>query len=101
MLNKTSKRLITGLGAAAILVGALSVPGLASAQPRGYYDRYHHYHYYRCVRHSANNGAATGAVVGGATVGLLSHSVAGGLIGAGVGALAGHQIAKENGKRNC
>jgi hypothetical protein len=53
------------------------------------------------VRHSANNGTATGAVVGGATVGLLSHSVAGGLIGAGVGAVAGHQIAKHDAKRSC
>ena len=97
----TVGRLVTGLSAAAVLAGALSVPDLASAQPRGYYDRYHHYHYYRCVRRSANTGTAAGAVIGGTTVGLLSHSVVGGLIGAGVGAVAGHQIAKSNGKRTC
>ena len=106
MTNKTSSRLtigriITGLSAAAVLAGALSAPDLASAQPRGYYDRYHHYHYYKCVRRSANTGTAAGAVIGGTTVGLLSHSVVGGLVGAGVGAVAGHQIAKENGKRSC
>ncbi len=101
MLKKTSMRLVTGLGAVAVLAGAVSAPDLASAQPRGYYDRYHHYHYYRCVRRSANTGTAAGAVIGGTTVGLLSHSVVGGLIGAGVGAVAGHQIAKSNGKRTC
>jgi outer membrane lipoprotein SlyB len=92
-------RKFISISLAAVLAGSVFAPA-AEAQTREYY--YSHGHRYeRCVRHSANNGTATGAVVGGATVGLLSHSVAGGLIGAGVGAVAGHQIAKHDAKRSC
>lgn len=56
------------------------------------------------VRHEANKGTAIGAVTGG----LLGNVVAGHgnktggtIIGAGVGAVAGHQLAKRNAKKNC
>jgi hypothetical protein len=99
MSTFTPARFIAILGSTAVLAAAVAAPDFASAQPRGYYDTSHHYH--RCVRRSANQGTATGAVVGGATVGLLSHSVVGGLVGAGVGAVAGHQISKNNAKSRC
>ena len=55
------------------------------------------------VRHEANKGTAIGAVTGG----LLGNVVAGHgnktegtILGAGVGAVAGHQLAKKNAKKN-
>jgi hypothetical protein len=105
MPNFTPSRLIAILGAGAVLATAVALPDMASAQPRGYYDSHHHYHYYhhyhRCVRRDANNGTAIGAVGGGLATGLLTHSVAGGLIGAAVGGVAGHQIAKHRAYGRC
>ncbi len=102
MLKFTPARLFAVLGSAAVLATSMAAPTIASAQPRGYYDRYHHYHHYHaCVRRHANNGTAIGAVGGGLATGLLTHSVTGGLIGAGVGAVAGHEIAKNRSYSRC
>ena len=56
----------------------------------------------REVRHSANTGTVVGAVGGG----VLGSALGGGktgntLLGAGAGAVAGHQIAKHHAKRDC
>ena len=99
MFKFTPARLTSVIGSAAFLAASLAAPSLASAQPRGYYDSHHHYH--RCVVRHANNGTAVGAVGGGLAAGLLTHSVAGGLIGAGVGAVAGHEIAKNRAYHHC
>jgi uncharacterized protein YcfJ len=99
MLRFKPSRLIAALGAGAVLTMTAAAPGLASAQPRGYYDSHHHYH--RCVVRHANNGTAIGAVGGGLAAGLLTHSVTGGLIGAAVGGVAGHQIAKHRAYSHC
>jgi len=102
MLKFTPSRLLAVLGSAAVLATSMAAPDIASAQPRGYYDSHHRYHrYHACVRRHANNGTAIGAVGGGLAAGLLSHSVTGGLIGAGVGAVAGHEIAKNRSYSRC
>jgi hypothetical protein len=85
--------LASGLPLAAAAVMALSTPIAAQAQ---YYHHYHHYHHYGCRRH-----AVAGTIVGGVTGGVIGNLVTHGhgpgtLIGAGVGAVAGHQIAKHN-----
>jgi len=87
------------LGATATLVAASAVPGAAQAH------RHHYYHRYgsgcqRAERRSGTGGAVVGGV-GGAVVGnALTHgSVAGTLIGGGVGALAGHKIGQDS--HNC
>jgi uncharacterized protein YcfJ len=87
-----------GLLAAVILAGSgvAIAPVVAEAQPRRVLvcDR--------GVKAKANTGTVVGAVAGG----LLGRTVAGRgdrtegtLIGAGVGAVAGHQIAKSDAKR--
>ncbi|MBV9512226.1 MAG: glycine zipper 2TM domain-containing protein [Caulobacteraceae bacterium] len=92
-------RIAAGALAAALALGAVG----ASAQ--GYYDHYdsyHHYHayhhyYHACKRRAGNTGAILGGV-GGALIGnaLGGGHLAGTLIGGGVGAVAGHEIARNN-----
>lgn len=57
------------------------------------------------VRHEANKGTAIGAVTGGLLGNVVAghgHKTGGTIIGAGVGAVAGHEIAKSNAKKkNC
>ncbi len=91
---------LLALSRAGALAAALGAPAGALAQPPGYYYSHHH-HYRYCVRRHANEGTATGAVVGAATVGLLSHSLVGAVVGGGVGALAGHQIARNQARYRC
>ena len=91
-----------------LLAAIVAAPGLASAQTyrddgsRGYYSHHRHYyrheHYRTCGadrRRRANNGTAIGAVSGG----VLGSALGGGhvgniLLGAGAGAVAGHEIGK-------
>ena len=93
-----------------VLLAAIVVaPGLASAQQyypdgssRYYYSHGHRYyrHYRTCGadrRRRANNGTAIGAVSGG----ILGSALGGGhvgnvLLGAGAGAVAGHEIGKSS-----
>ena len=99
------------LAPAAVVLSALTLvaaPVAAGAQP---YDRDHRDHGARhkvwvCKdpHRAANNGTVVGAL-GGALVGsaLAGHGnkQGGALIGGGVGAVAGHQIAKQNAKGKC
>jgi uncharacterized protein YcfJ len=53
------------------------------------------------VRRNANTGTILGAA-GGALVGqAIGHNTGGTLIGGGVGAVAGHEIAKHRARNNC
>jgi len=89
------------LGAAATLISVAGAPDAAQAHRHHYY---HHARYgsgcQRAERRSGTGGAVVGGV-GGAVVGnALTHgSVAGTLIGGGVGALAGHKIGQNS--HNC
>jgi hypothetical protein len=81
-----------GLALAALTVAA--APLVAQAQP------HHRHKVYVCEnagRNARNTGTAVGAVAGGLLGNAVSHHSAGGtIVGAGVGAVAGHQIAKNN-----
>ncbi len=98
----------------ALLAATVVAPGLATAQDyrdyrddhssRYYYDHGHRYyrddHYRTCGadrRRRANNGTAVGAVSGG----VLGAALGGGhvgnvLLGAGAGAVAGHEIGRHS-----
>jgi uncharacterized protein YcfJ len=87
--------------AAALAASALSVAvaPLADAQPR---HRVWVCKTTRQVRHAANTGTVVGAVGGGLLGNAVGHGGTGStLVGAGVGAVAGHQIAKSNAKKKC
>ena len=58
-----------------------------------YYDGHHNRHYRNCKAAGTVVGVITGAVVGNA---ITHHSGVGAVVGAGVGGLAGHQIARQN-----
>ena len=107
-----------------LLAATLSLPGLAGAQSydngysqpqrddnggyaqprrdydnRGYHHRYRHYDHYRTcgadARRRGNNGTAIGAVSGGVLGGALGGGKFGNvLLGAGAGAVAGHEIGR-------
>jgi hypothetical protein len=86
--------------AIATVVGASAFVGVASADP--YYRHHHHRHHQSnagCKRRAGNTGTIVGGI-GGAVVGnSVSHGggkLGSTLIGAGVGAVAGHEIAKHN-----
>ena len=87
-------RTLTALGAVATLLGATTIPDIASAHQRNYK------HSHKSCRSAANTGTLVGAI-GGGLVGnaVSSKGVGGTLVGAGVGGVAGHQIAKSNCKR--
>ena len=55
----------------------------------------------RQVRHSANTGTVVGAVGGGLLGNAIGGNTGSTLLGAGAGAVAGHQIAKSNAKKKC
>ena len=81
-------------------VMAIAVPTVAdAARPRS-----HKVWVCRNPHHAANTGTVVGAL-GGALVGsaMAGHGnkTGGALIGAGVGGLTGHQVAKMNAKHNC
>jgi hypothetical protein len=78
------------IGIAAVALVALATPGAADAH------HYRHAHYYSCQHHKVV-GTVVGGVTGGVIGNLLTHGHGPGtLIGVGVGAVAGHQIAKHN-----
>ena len=81
--------LLTAIAAVALIAG----PTTASARPH----HHRHHSYARNCRGSANTGTVVGAIGGGLLGNAIGHhSVGGTLIGAGVGAVAGHQIAKSD-----
>ena len=80
--------------AATGLMAATVIPEDASARTRHHYTR-------KSCRSSANTGTAIGAVGGGVLGHSLGNKGTGStLLGAGLGAVAGHQIAKSNCKRH-
>jgi len=86
------------VAAAAATLGMAVAPGLAQAHR--YYDHVHHRYYWRC-RAGQRRDTTTGTVLGAIGGGLLGHAIggrgAGGtIVGAGVGAYAGHEIARSN-----
>ncbi len=83
-------KILKTAGLLAAVATVTLAPSLASAR------HYHHYsHYSRNCRGSANTGTVVGAVGGGLLGNAVGHhSLGGTLIGAGVGGVAGHQIAK-------
>lgn len=88
---------LTRAGVAGVI--ALSL----QAMPASAHD-YHHRHYHHARRHHARHvarcrtGGTVLGVLGGALAGnaLTHHSTAGTIVGAGVGGVAGHQIARRN-----
>jgi len=93
----------TLIGPAIVACSALAV----AAAPMGAQARHHErQRVWVCdnPRHAANTGTVVGAV-GGALLGnaIAGHGskTGGTLIGAGVGGVAGHQIAKKHAKKNC
>jgi len=86
------------VGVAAAMAMALTSATPVAAQPGGYW--YHGHHYWRCrvnQRQHAVAGTVIGAVAGGLLGSAIGHGRAGGtLLGAGVGAYAGHEIARSN-----
>ena len=98
------------LAPAVLMLSALTVaavPIAASAQPRDY-DRDHDHRHKVWVCKDPHKAANTGTLVGGLGGALVGSAIAGhgnklggALIGGGVGAVAGHQIAKSNAKKNC
>ena len=93
--------------ALALAVASLSLPAAAHDRRDGYWDAHHHYHYYhhygreRYYRHDCRRAGNTGTVVGAVGGGILGSSLGGGrlgntLLGAGAGAVAGHEIGKHS-----
>jgi hypothetical protein len=94
-----------GLSACALALGAIAslAPDLAAARTHHHWRHYH--------RHYASNGCAAarhrhavnGTIIGAIGGGLVANGLARGdrgpgtLLGAGVGALAGHEIGKNSG----
>ena len=90
-MSKTLKTF--GLMAAAATV--VLAPQAASARHYSHYAHHHYRHYSRDCRGSANTGTVVGAIGGGLLGNAVGHHGIGGtLLGAGVGGVAGHQIAK-------
>ena len=95
------KSLITTAGVGLMALTMSAAPAEAREYHRyysdhsrsNYYDRYHHRHYQNCKTAGTVVGVITGAVLGNA---ITHHSGVGTVVGAGVGGLAGHQIARQN-----
>jgi hypothetical protein len=99
------KSLITTAGAGMMALTMTAAPAPAQAHSYHhryyhtasgrsyYYDRYHHRHYRNCKAAGTVVGVIGGAVVGNA---LTHHSGLGTIAGAGIGGLAGHDIAAHN-----
>ena len=89
----------------AVCIFALAAPEAASARHRYHHGRYaSSSHLASCrnaERRRGNNGAVIGGIGGALAGNALGHGKLGGtLLGAGVGAVAGHQIAKRS-KGDC
>jgi uncharacterized protein YcfJ len=77
--------------AATGLVATTVIPEDASARPR------HHYYTRKSCRSASNTGTAVGAIAGGLLGNRLGNHGAGStVLGAGLGGVAGHQIAKSH-----
>jgi uncharacterized protein YcfJ len=86
--------------AATGLVATTSIPQDAAARTRHHTTRHHHHYTRKSCRTSANTGTAIGAIAGGALgYNTGNHGTGSTLLGAGLGGLAGHQIAKSHCKR--
>jgi hypothetical protein len=92
--------------ALALAAATAVLPTVASARSyhhRNYYYSHHHRYYSRtdngCRSRHARNGAIVGAVGGGVVANSLARGnrLPGTLLGAGVGALAGHEIGRGTG----
>ena len=90
--------------ALAVAALAMTIPTIADAHKRNY--RHHHRHYAsqnydNCATQRRNRGR-NGAIIGAVGGGIVANSMARGnrtggtLLGAGVGALAGHEIGKNS-----
>ncbi|HTI66838.1 MAG TPA: glycine zipper 2TM domain-containing protein [Caulobacteraceae bacterium] len=89
--------------AAALAISLLAVPDFSQAKTRHMRQPVRHAST-SCVRHKANNGTAIGAVGGGLLGNVIAghgSRTAGTVVGAGVGAVAGHQIAKSRARSRC
>ena len=85
------------LKSAGLLAAAACVALAPSAASARHYSHHHYRHYSRDCRGSANTGTVVGAIGGGLLGNAVGHhSLGGTLIGAGVGGVAGHQLAKGN-----
>jgi uncharacterized protein YcfJ len=81
---------LTLAAAATSLLAATTLPADASARTR------HHYTHKTC-RSAANTGTAIGAIAGGLIGNKTgNHGTGSTLLGAGLGGVAGHQIAKSH-----
>jgi hypothetical protein len=97
---------IAAISAAAATLSLIAAPGLAQAQRyddsyyRHHHHHYHHYYDNSCQagrRHDARVGTVVGAIGGGLIGNAIGHGRVGGtLLGAGAGAVAGHEIAGHN-----
>lgn len=98
------KSLITTAGVGMMALTMTAGPADAHrSHYRHYHDGYGHAHYYNHSRHYRNcrtAGTVVG-VIGGAVVGnaITHHSGLGTVAGAGIGGLAGHDIASRNCRR--
>ena len=90
------------LCAAALVTATVSLPQAAAARHYHHYSHYRHYSSYNNCHERRQRRGANGAIigaVGGGVVGNMASSgnrVPGTLLGAGVGALAGHAIGKNS-----
>jgi hypothetical protein len=95
------RSIITTVGVAAMALSMTAQPAQARDHHRYYSDSHGRYYYdSRHRRHYENCRAAgtVAGVIGGAVLGnvLTGHSGVGTVVGAGVGGVAGHQIAGNN-----
>lgn len=99
--TKPFARLATG----ALVLATLGVALPEGASAHGYYryHRYHHYRHYSDCRAARHRHATNGAIIGAIGGGIVGNAMSSGnrgpgtLLGAGVGALAGHEIGKNSG----
>ena len=94
------RKLFTPTALIAAGIAMASMPIAADAHPRSHKV----WTCERDVRHAANTGTVVGAI-GGAVLGSAvaghGNKTEGAVIGAGLGGLTGHQLAKKNAKKNC
>ena len=99
-------KFLLAAGLAAAMITTAAAPAVATAHDHHW--RYEHRHDHRYYRHNDNRGCrnhnagTTGAVIGALGGAAIGNSVSRGnrlpgtLLGAGVGAYAGHEIGKHN-----
>ena len=90
------------LCAAALVTATVSLPQAASARYYHHYSHYRHYSSYNGCHERRQRRGANGAIIGAIGGGVVGNAVSGGnrlpgtMLGAGVGALAGHAIGKNS-----